>query len=186
MANMGPDMVVRIQQQRRLAGIQTLSFAASCGTGGFFGTFLIASVSLPWSGVTAIVVGVIAAGLLSWLRHGHPPAVDPSITAEEEEPPTSDTYGWEVGTFLVTVVAVPLIVVAGVVIRFWIPATIIAGFWMTNSDVPGIAVLVAAGCSVAVLACLEFGIEIPLCRHWGLPYGEKTRPLKEYCPPSRN
>lgn len=75
----------------------------------------------------------------------------------------------EIGTFLVAAVVVPVIVVFGVLIRFFLPLGVIVGFWFANDDASLVSVLVAAGCCLAVLACVGFGVEMPLSRRWGLP-----------------
>lgn len=166
-----------------MAGIKALSLAASCGAAVFFGAYFVAASPLPTAGVAALVITIVVAGLTSWFLRRHPPSIDPSAeTDDEQEPPTSDTYGWEIGTFLVAAIVVPLIVLMGLAVRLFLPLAMIGGFWIVNRGATFVDVLTAAVCCLVVLACVEFGAEAPLCRRWGLPFGEKTPPLKDYCP----
>lgn len=176
------NVATRRRQERRLARIQALSLAASCGSAVFFGAFFVARVPMLTAGAAAVAVALVPAELMLWFWRNHPPSIEPRSETEEEEPPTSDTYGWEVGTFLIAVVVVPLIVLVGLVLRFFVPLAIIVGFWIASDDASLVSVLVATGCCLAVLACVEFGVEIPLSRRWGLPLDTKTRPLEDYCP----
>lgn len=183
MVSIAMDVATRRLQERRLAGLQAMSLAVSVGSAVFFAAYFVAGAGLATAGAVGIGVALLVGALMVWFRRTYPPSIEAASEEREPEPPTSDTYGWELDTFMIAAVVVPLILVAGLVVRFMLPLAIVLAFWIANDDVSTVRVLVAAGCCLAVLACVEFGIEVPLSRRWGLPLDTKARPREDYCPP---
>lgn len=176
------DPATRRRQERRLGGLHALSLAAALGAPVLFGAYVVAEASAPVAGGAAAAAALLGGGLMLWLRRSHPPSLESSGEAEEEDP-TDDDSGWDVGTLLFAATVVPLFVVVAVLVRFMLPLGVILGFWWADGDASFGSVLLAAGCCLAVLAAVEFGVELPLSRRWGLPLDGKPTPRQDYCPP---
>lgn len=176
------------QKERRMSLIQSLFVAVMVGGPVGFGSLLIAEASGSRSASGGAGAGIIAGAVMLCLYARRPPRVTPAPPRPKSRVSASDyvavdpkdAAGKDWSWWLI-VIALSIGWALLQVLRFFVPLSIIAIIWALHPSAGGWMVLFAAGLSIAVMALVEFGVEFPLCRLWGLPFPATTRPREEYC-----
>lgn len=169
--------------------IQSLFVAVTVGGPVGFGNLLIAETSASRSAYVGAGAGIIAGAVMLCLYARRPPRVTPAppkpksrvsasdyVAADPKDAAGKDWSWWLI------VIALSIGWALLQVLRFFVPLSIIAIIWALHPSVGGWMVLSAAGLSIAAMALVEFGVELPLCRLWGLPFPAPTRPREDHCP----
>lgn len=131
---------------------------------------------------------VVAGLLLLGVFITKPPRVTPAPPKEKTGVRASDflaehpEYRSDRKDWLGSLIAASFLVIGFLIItifQFIIPLSIIGIIWTLNPSASGWMVLATVGLSLAAIVVTEFGFELPLCRLWGLPYGEAGAPRRE-------
>lgn len=158
----------------------------------FFAGRFVAQWNALTAGLWAAVTAMACVGYWIWHRRRYPAQITVDTNEVAEARPRremSQDAGpiWDPVNLLVLGVgalAVVVVVVFGLLVSFIVPVMIILGFgvFFGSADLGGVGGAVLGTLSVALIT--EFGVVMPLCRHWGLPFDDAGRSRRDFCPPS--
>lgn len=184
------DEATRVQRRRKVA-LEALSLAAANAGAVFFAGRFVARWDVPTAGWWGAVAAVACVGYWIWHRSRYPAQItvetDEAVEARPRREMADDAGSiWDPLNLLVLGVgalAVVAVVVFGLLVSFIVPLMIILGFgvFFGGDDLGGVGGALLG--TLLVASITEFGVVMPLCRHWGLPFGSAGPSRQDFCPP---
>lgn len=137
-----------------------------------FGAVLVLHTGALAAGLWAAASATAAAAVWGLVRcwvPTKPPAPDADEEEDEdaEEGESDATGGWDVASFLVAVVVVPLFLLVATLLTHWLAVVIVVGMALATDDPSWGSVWGAAIAAITVSLVAELAVSRPLQRRWG-------------------